>query len=301
MSTRVEANARFKMQLPQDCYGTPDLARFVRGFKSVRGSAQRDSAASFLLTADSSGAVSIEYTLAYDQAELDRSAFAPNVGPGHFHVAGCQWLLIPEHRDQVRRHVITLNTGGERWHFYSSLREDPARIDTTASYRMLIATALGSAELYKAPLPEDSLFAIGARHGLGLESDFQRYVIQGGEIAIDDRSLGEGCQLVRSSIPNPLDVGFALGGSRAAGLVQGVVPGGAAAAAGLRDGMPLVRLENDNPLSPVWRVDQPVRVTVGLGGRDSTVALAPRGAPVTVSLFRATTRAPRRPTDPRNQ
>jgi predicted metalloprotease with PDZ domain len=505
--TELAPGSLIQLELPRDCYGTPDLHRFVRDLVVERGTRIRDSSDRVLrLTPDEGGRLQVSYVLSFDPAVLDGSAFAPSVGPGHFHVAGCQWMLRPDDVQQRRRYRLEVQPGAASWHLYSSLSANPARIDTAASYRDLLASAVGgsltppaefdlegrtlrvflqgkydggreplalsilkivrgqrawfrdpgpplytvtilprtnrlagtsipnlfvcfvgpdrsldeiltliahetthnwipnqlsiltdsgaaprfqwwnegvadyvarkllrsegvmtedrfvelvnadldglasnpfaeasldrlievarsgttggpyfrlpynrgavmalrwdeqltragrpdglkimlldlmaAATARKGPLPEDSLYAVAARHGIDLRTEFDRYILRGEAIEPPAGILADQYRLKAMPVPSPFDAGFAVDRSARSGVVRGVAAGGVAETAGLRNGLPITRIDNWNRFSPHWRVDQPVEVTVRLDGKsDTTMKIMPRGNPSTRRFYRRT-------------
>nr|7XYO_A Chain A, Aminopeptidase M61 [Myxococcus fulvus]7XYO_B Chain B, Aminopeptidase M61 [Myxococcus fulvus] len=133
------------VRLPEDCYGTPDLHQYVRSFQGMDGvkvSAGGDARERKVFPRPD-GRVSLRYVLSFDPRGLDGVSFGPNVGPGHFHVAGCQWLLRLGDAEARRRYVIQVEDAPAGWKLYSSLGGDALRTETTASYEDLTSSALG--------------------------------------------------------------------------------------------------------------------------------------------------------------
>jgi predicted metalloprotease with PDZ domain len=135
-------------------------------------------------------------------------------------------------------------------------------------------------------VPADAIFAVAERHGVTMRADFERYVLNGEELTLPADALGSAYEPVRDSIPSPFDVGFALLRSRQTGSVEGVVTGGPAAAAGLRNGMEIVDLSSWNPLAPDWRRGELLRITVRADSVERVVTISPRGEPVAMRLVR---------------
>jgi predicted metalloprotease with PDZ domain len=505
MRLRTAPGSELAISLPQDCYGTPDLQRFVRNFTTLAGSARADSAPGlFRFVADSAGEVRVRYLLSFDPAALAGSAFAPSVGPAHFHAAGCQWMLRPQDTQLRRRHVITVNAPDSSWHLYSSLPLAALRADTLASHsdlislmiggsrtkpfsftiegnrldifiapaadarsdslanviativrrqrewfrdhsqkrytvtilprpnrlagtavpnllvcfvgtertideiieivaheathnwlpnkleitlpagdvrhrflwlsegvadyvsrkllrdsgiispdrfvelvntdlanlatnpfatltypqvvehsrtgntggpffrlpysrgalltliwdselrargrenglREMIIAMLGAASVSGGRLVEDSLFAIAARAGVDMRAAFERHIIRGEEIVPPSHALGAGLTLETVMLPAASDAGFSVERSARSKRVFGVTAAGAAEAAGLRNGMEILSIENWNRLSPRWRPEAPISLTVLVNGAGRTFTVQPRGTPTQVRLFR---------------
>ncbi|AKQ65941.1 hypothetical protein A176_002853 [Myxococcus hansupus] len=131
--------------LPQDCYGTPDIERFVKTLSGEHGTVVTagTDASERHVTPGPDGRVNLTYVLSFDPQVMDGVAYGPNVGPRHFHVAGCQWLLRMGDPRQARPHVIELKDAPKAWRFYSTLGSDATRTEATASYEALSSFAMG--------------------------------------------------------------------------------------------------------------------------------------------------------------
>jgi predicted metalloprotease with PDZ domain len=160
------------------------------------------------------------------------------------------------------------------------------RNGTRDGLRNLFAELLRLAHRVPGRLPEDSLFAVAERHGLDIRGDFERHILRGQQVALPGDAMGDNYDLSQVSVPTPFNPGFALQLSQRLARVTGVAAGGWTDSAGLRDGMDLVRVTNGNWVSPSWRPDRPIEVTVRSAQGERTIHLVPRGDPVSMPLFR---------------
>lgn len=154
----VERVDALELGLPRDCYGSPDLHEAVVEFTAVRGSLRegnRDPQSRTLIP-DADGVVEVAYRLSFDPALYAAYPFGPNTGPGHFHVGGCQYMLVPSDVTLERTHQITVGPAPEGWRLYASLAPDAGAASLTASYEDLSATAIGGG-------PAHERFSLGGR------------------------------------------------------------------------------------------------------------------------------------------
>lgn len=131
---KAPAGKPVTVRLPRDAYGLGDLHRFVTSFEGETGtkvSGGKD-AAERIVQPDASGEIRLRYVLSYDPAKLADSTYAPNTGPRHIHVAGCQLFLQVGERDQKYRYGVAMITL-PGWTMYSSLSADASRSEVTAS------------------------------------------------------------------------------------------------------------------------------------------------------------------------
>jgi predicted metalloprotease with PDZ domain len=122
--------------------------------------------------------------------------------------------------------------------------------------------------------------------GAKVAAEVRRIVVEGALPSLDP-ALFAPCLTIESAEIVPFDLGFDFATSRAAGVVTGVVPGSAAAAAGLRDGQTLKG----------WSVgfgDVSQAVAMRIAEADTTreITYMPRRATVTVPQFRVAEPAP---------
>lgn len=140
-----EAGDPVSLGLPADCYGTPSIHEYVQSFEGLDGTAVRSGEDETRRTVrpDRDGRIRLRYRLSYDPDQMDRYAFAPNVGPDHFHIAGCQWMLrIPE-LDRPRPHHIRVSGAPPGWGLYSSLGPDPASLEVSGTYDDMVSAMIG--------------------------------------------------------------------------------------------------------------------------------------------------------------
>ncbi len=133
-------------------------------------------------------------------------------------------------------------------------------------------------------LPEADFFEIAARYGVDAQHDVDEFVTRGRPVVVSGSPL-PGYAFEPVTAPE-FDPGFELEKSRASGVVSGVRAGGPAHAAGLRDGMKIVRTKNTNRFANVWFADRPMEITVSVDGSEKTISFAPAGAPRTLQLLR---------------
>jgi predicted metalloprotease with PDZ domain len=133
-------------------------------------------------------------------------------------------------------------------------------------------------------LSEDRFFDLMAGYGLDARTDFERHVVRGERIVPDPDLLGPAFELRRVETPS-FDPGFDLGSTVESGRLRGVDADGPAFAAGLREGMPLVRLENASRFSSSWSERAPLVVTVSTEDGPQRFDVMPLGPPVGVLQF----------------
>lgn len=149
---------------------------------------------------------------------------------------------------------------------------------------MQIVRGLRVDALREGMLDDDTFFEHFERHGLDAAADYERVVLRGEPVRVDGGALGDGFEAVERQVPS-FDPGFDLGASRRSSTVTGVVNGGPAHRAGLRDGMPLVRTANATRFGNAWEADAPLRVVVVLEGEEREIAFDPHGPAHTVTQF----------------
>src|SRR6185369_17325897 len=77
------------VRMPPDCFGTPDLYKYVTRFEGKNGTIVKpgEKEAQKIVQPNPDGKVSLRYTLSYDPKLMDNSPYAPNTSAEHFHVA----------------------------------------------------------------------------------------------------------------------------------------------------------------------------------------------------------------------
>ncbi|HLP37964.1 hypothetical protein [Lacibacter sp.] len=147
VSLNYTADSTHILHLPSDYYGTPDLHQWVINFKGVNGTqVLKKEAASREIIPDKRHEVHIEYTIKYDAKELDKYAYAPNVSPHYFYLAGCQWILPTNLIEQKNTYHIQLKSDKSDWVFYSSLAENTNDILLTCSFEEIISAGFGGSD-----------------------------------------------------------------------------------------------------------------------------------------------------------
>lgn len=123
-----------------------------------------------------------------------------------------------------------------------------------------------------------------AELGVPAAADIERFALGGAPIPVDSLGLGPEWTLEARAIPR-FEPGFDVVASLNADTVLGVREGGAAHAAGLRDGMPIVRHHNAQRWRDDWRPDLPLRVVVRQDGRERTISFDPVRGELPVPYF----------------
>jgi predicted metalloprotease with PDZ domain len=151
--TYLRVELRFKptdakplsVKLPVDCFGTPDLYKYVRDFRGDFGTIVRPgkTAAERIAEPDSDGYVSVSYTLSYDPAVMQGSPYAPASGSDYVHLAGCQWLLPIGDDKEEREFNVEIRKVPRGWKMYSSSSSHPAKFTINTSYDDLSSAAIG--------------------------------------------------------------------------------------------------------------------------------------------------------------
>ena len=182
--------------LPVGCYGTPSIDRYVSRFEGLDGTVVRAGADAMhrVVIPNHAGETRLRYVLSYDPSTMDRYAFAPNVGPTHFHMAGCQWLLRIGDANRPHHYEIRIVDLPAGWHAYSSLGLDPIRglqaegkIDDLAS--AMIGAGAGVHRTYEIESRPVSVHIEGRFEiPAGEIADAVRTIIAGERAAMGDRS-----------------------------------------------------------------------------------------------------------------
>lgn len=130
-------------------------------------------------------------------------------------------------------------------------------------------------------LPERAFHQIMSRYGIDSAETFARVIVNGEPPPVSLRAYAPEYTLGEKTIFD-FAPGFDVIGSWRERIVRGVVRGGHAHEAGLRDGMDLVDLDNSRQYDP----EAPMRVTVRIDGAEQMIELFPKGPPLHVPVFR---------------
>ncbi len=145
ISVQFRAENEQVIKLPQDCYGTPNLHRFVVQFFGRNGTTVKtaENERERIVKPNEKGEVSLGYVLSFDPQMLENSAFAPKIHSEFFSLAGCQWLLrLPDDEKKID-YSIEIIDAPKDWNLHSSIRQNPGKIKINASYDDLISTRIG--------------------------------------------------------------------------------------------------------------------------------------------------------------
>ena len=142
------SSAPMNVKLPADGFGTPDIHKYVTAFEGTAGTKveKGSNETERIVIPDADGTVSLSYTISYDPVEMDKYPYAPNTGPDHFHVAGCQWMLRIGDSKKSRPISVEISGIPKNWRIYSSIDENAGRFETVSSYSDLMSTAIGGGE-----------------------------------------------------------------------------------------------------------------------------------------------------------
>lgn len=146
ISVRFKAVNKLSVKFPDDCYGTPDLYKYVTEFRGEDGTAvaRAASEAERIVTPSAvDGTVALNYTLSFTPGDMDKYPFSPNISANHFHVAGCQWMLRIGDDAQKKHYFFEINGAPQNWHLYSSIAADGNKSDIYASYDDLTQSRMG--------------------------------------------------------------------------------------------------------------------------------------------------------------
>lgn len=173
--TELRVELRFKpagtaplsIKLPVDCFGTPDLYKYVRDFRGASGTVvgPGKTAAERIAEPASDGYVSVNYTLSYDPAAMQQSPYAPSSGSDYLHLAGCQWLLPIGNDKEEREFDVEVRRVPRGWTMYSSSSPQPAKFTVNTSYDDLSSAAIGggtSSHVFHTGNSRVSVFAHGS-------------------------------------------------------------------------------------------------------------------------------------------
>ena len=93
-----------RLALPEDRYGTPDMFRNVVDI-DVEGatlSSRSEDGPGVVLVHEPGSEIRFTYLISLDPKSIEGLAFAPSLGPEHFHFFGSQWMLtFPDRSDDL--------------------------------------------------------------------------------------------------------------------------------------------------------------------------------------------------------
>ena len=121
-------------------------------------------------------------------------------------------------------------------------------------------------------------------HGVDAAETLQRHIIDGKPIRPDPAAFAPDYRLAEVLIP-AFEPGFDLISSWRAHEIVGVIPGGPADKAGLRDGMKIAALRNAWRFSSSWRADEPLVVVVADEDERQEIAYWPKGPQIPVWAY----------------
>jgi hypothetical protein len=117
--------------------------------------------------------------------------------------------------------------------------------------------------------------ALVSEFGVAAAGDVARHAMGGEPIAVDSTGLGPAWVLRTRAVPRP-EPGFDVAASTIGRRAVGVDPEGPAFAAGLREGMTIVRVDNPPGATPGAPPDTPMTVVVRQGEAERALTFAPR-------------------------
>jgi predicted metalloprotease with PDZ domain len=162
----------------------------------------------------------------------------------------------------------------------TQLRRASGRRDLSDFIRELYHLALK----HEGKIPEQVFFDFAANYGIDAKGDLERHIVRGEAIKVASDARIKGFELRETAWPL-FDPGLALAHTRETKTISGVVEGGAAYRAGLRNGMEFVRAVNANRFSNSWRADKPLMVVVKANGQERTFEFFPHGKRERLLLF----------------
>src|SRR5205807_1414270 len=112
--------------------------------------------------------------------------------------------------------------------------------------------------------------------GIDAKGDLERYIMRGEQIQTQPSAVGKNFVLFETEKPS-FDPGFSLDDTFKTRKISGVVEGGSAYRAGLRDGMGFVDIINSNRFGNDWQADKPMTVVVKVDGKEQSFDFFPRG------------------------
>jgi predicted metalloprotease with PDZ domain len=133
-------------------------------------------------------------------------------------------------------------------------------------------------------LSPEEFFKKAAAFGIDAQQDFDRYIIKGESIAVTPDAFGSNYELIKISRPR-YDVGFDITQTIKSKIVTGVIEGGPAYQAGLREGMKLIRTKNSARFSNAWDSKSSLIVVVENAGAEKEITYWPHGQMIEVPQF----------------
>lgn len=155
-----------------------------------------------------------------------------------------------------------------------------------------LTSALSRARAEDGRIEEQALLALAAQHGVDAGPSFTSYILDGALVGPVVPPASTGLVLGTRHVPS-FDLGFDPVRSARSGQIQGVIEGGPAHRAGLRDGMVLVAMKNVSVSINGWKPDRPVEIRIRSDGREHSVAFMPSGTPISLPWFMASEEADR--------
>jgi predicted metalloprotease with PDZ domain len=142
---KAENNGSVKIKLPQDCFGSPDIYRYVARFEGEAGTVVAEGAtdAERTVKPNAAGDVQLQYVLSFDPVKMNDNPYAPHTSANHFHVAGCQFLLPIGDENQKRLYAFEIVDAPQNWRLYSTLNSNARNFEKVASYEELASSAIG--------------------------------------------------------------------------------------------------------------------------------------------------------------
>jgi predicted metalloprotease with PDZ domain len=157
-------------------------------------------------------------------------------------------------------------------------RASGGRADLVDVIRRLLAESAGTGGRIDRPRFE----RVVSSFGVPAAADVARHALGGEPIPVDSTGLGPAWVLRTRPVPLP-DAGFDVPASTVGRRAVGVDPRGAAYAAGLRDGMTIVRV--DEPQSRDAAPDAPLTAVVREGDAERAITIVPRATQVSEFYF----------------
>ena len=125
-------------------------------------------------------------------------------------------------------------------------------------------------------LAQDRFYALLREEGIDAKAEQNRYILRGETIEPLADALGPHYRLVARQ-HRLYEAGFRVNDSLNEHQIVGLVPGGPAERAGLREGMKLVRVQNSLRFGNAWNHSQPFSAWVEVDGKIRRIDYWPRG------------------------
>jgi predicted metalloprotease with PDZ domain len=138
-------NKSLTVKMPSDCFGTPDLYKYVTRFEGENGTivTAREKQSERIVQPAADGKVSLRYTLSFDPNEMDKFPYAPNTGADYFHAAGCQYLLPVGEETVKRRFQIEMTDVPHDWQIYATSSANASKFEIESSFEDWQSAAIG--------------------------------------------------------------------------------------------------------------------------------------------------------------